>query len=196
MFISHERQKLINAIIFFTRNTERCHTLKLFKLLNFLDFETYRQTGRTVTGQRYVAWPEGPAPAALWREFHDPQNDLARAIAVNWIKDDITGTPIRRDIKAKAEFDSRFFTKRELRIMRLLAEIFKEADGGNMSRFSHEKGLPWEKVYASGKGKGREISYDLAVESTPVLPTMPGLSKDEIERRKEEFKEIEEATSR
>ena len=82
MFVSHQREKLLNAIIYFIANTKRCHTLKLFKLLYFLDFEHFRQTGQGVTGLRYVAWPKGPAPDELWRELDAPRPDLAKAVSV------------------------------------------------------------------------------------------------------------------
>ena len=50
MFVSRQREKLLNAIVFFVTRTKNCNTIKLFKLLNFLDFEHYRQTGESVTG--------------------------------------------------------------------------------------------------------------------------------------------------
>lgn len=59
MFVSHDREKLINAIVRFTRYTNHCHKLKLFMLLNFLDFEHYRQTGRPSIGLKYGAWGMG-----------------------------------------------------------------------------------------------------------------------------------------
>ena len=79
MFVTHKREKLINAIIYFVRNTKHCHKLKLFKLLSFLDFEHYRQTGRSVTGLHYDAWPKGPVPSHLDEELEKPGSDLATA---------------------------------------------------------------------------------------------------------------------
>src|SRR5450759_3821025 len=69
MFVSHDREKLINAIIYFVRGTNHCHTLKLFKLLNFADFEHFRQTGRTIFGIDYHALPMGPVPNDLYDEI-------------------------------------------------------------------------------------------------------------------------------
>jgi hypothetical protein len=43
MFVSRDREKLINAIIYFLRETKHCHTLKLFKLLYFADFEHFNR---------------------------------------------------------------------------------------------------------------------------------------------------------
>lgn len=50
MIVTREREKLLAAMVYFCHKTKHCHTLKLFKLLNLLDFEHYRQTGRSVRG--------------------------------------------------------------------------------------------------------------------------------------------------
>ena len=55
MIVTREREKLLNAMVFFCQKTKHCHTLKLFKLLNFLDFEHYRQAGRTVWFVVFIA---------------------------------------------------------------------------------------------------------------------------------------------
>ena len=50
------RNRLVNAIVFFADNTKFCGKIKLFKLLYLLDFEHFRQTGKSVTGGDYQAW--------------------------------------------------------------------------------------------------------------------------------------------
>lgn len=186
MFVSHRRDKLLNAIIYFAQNTKHCHTLKLFKLLNFLDFEHYRQTGRTVTGQRYVAWKQGPAPNALWHEMEKGgRPDFQKAIALVKHKDDVTEKVLRRELKPKAAFDTKFFTKRELAIMDRLAFFFSEIKAEDMSSFSHQQGLPWRKVFGEGEGEGKEISEELALESDPIIKDAPTIDKDELAYRKE-----------
>lgn len=59
MLITHDREKLINTIIYFAIHVKKCGKIKLFKLLYFLDFEHYKQTGRSVTGLDYYAWKMG-----------------------------------------------------------------------------------------------------------------------------------------
>src|ERR1700730_10448814 len=98
MIVSREREKLINAIIYFVRSTKHCHTLKLFKLLNFLDFEHYRQTGQTVTGLTYAAFPHGPVPPSLFDEIsRGGEKDLRDAIVIRPYRDQITNEVLRRD---------------------------------------------------------------------------------------------------
>lgn len=185
--VTHEREKLLNAVIYFVTNTKHCHTLKLFKLLFLLDFEHFRQTGRTVTGLEYKAWPNGPAPSELWQELSSPPEDLAAAVSIVPIHGDWSETLLRRDIKPKKKFDGKHFSKRELRTMALLAEIFDEAPAGDMSQFSHAKGSPWHQIFANGAGLGRSIPVELARHSPAVLPSLPSLSDEEYEYRKAVF---------
>ena len=191
MLASDQRERLLNAIVFFLTNTKHCHTLKLFKLLFFLDFEHYRQTGRTVTGLEYVAWPNGPAPSDLWGELQSPPADLRAVAAVVPIHDDVTSRLLRRDIKPKKAFDRRLFSKRELRIMALIAEVFAEAKADDMSEFSHLKGSPWHQVYNRGKGNGQAIPVELSRRTPPVLPTLPSLDDEEHEYRRSVFAGID-----
>lgn len=187
MFEEHDRNKLLNAINFFVRETKRCHTLKLFKLLNFLDFEHFRETGIGVTGLTYRAWPHGPAPNELWEELRNPGPDLRKTVSMVAVKDDLTDKLLRRDLKPSADFDPSFFSKRELRIMKLLAEVFLEADGNDMSAFSHSKNLPWHNVWRNGAGRGHEIPYLLARTSEPVLRQVETLLDAEYQYRKAAF---------
>ena len=82
MLISREREKLINAILYFASNTQHCGKVKLFKLLYLLDFAHFRETGRSVTGLDYRAWKMGPVPFILLQEWDDPEDDLAQAIDI------------------------------------------------------------------------------------------------------------------
>jgi uncharacterized phage-associated protein len=189
MIVSRDREKLIHAIIFFCRQTKHCHTLKLFKLLNLLDMEHFRQTGRTVTGLQYFAWPQGPVPAALWNEISKtPQADLRQAISITTRKDLMTSQVERRDIKPKIKFNKNLFTPRELGIMHRIELLFDTARGEDMSELSHMKGLPWEKVWANGAGERREIPDELALGVEPLMSSATTIDRDELAYRKELLK--------
>ena len=45
MLVTHEREKLIQAVNYFARNTRKFGKVKLYKLLYFLDFEHFKLTG-------------------------------------------------------------------------------------------------------------------------------------------------------
>ena len=184
MIVTREREKLLAAMVFFVQKTKHCHTLKLFKLLNLLDFEHYRQTGRTVTGLEYAAFDKGPVPAELWREIRDrPGADMQKAIIVVTNRDEVTSAVVRRDLRPRLPFNSGIFTKRELAIMDRIAEFFRDTKGDDMSEFSHMRGLPWRKVYARGAGRGKPIPVELALSSDSLDHERPTVEAEEIELR-------------
>ena len=82
MLISRNREKLINAIVYFASNTRHCGKVKLFKLLYLLDFTHFRETGRNVTGLDYQAWKMGPVPLDLMQEWDELESDMADAIEI------------------------------------------------------------------------------------------------------------------
>jgi uncharacterized phage-associated protein len=160
IFIVHTREKLLNAIIFFLKKTKKCGKLKLLKLIYFLDFIHFKQTGRSVTGLRYFAWPMGPVPPELYHELESPRDDLKQHITI------IPGSPGEfLKMLPRRKFDPKFFSKREIGIMEKLAEIFKEANADNMSEISHLPNEPWDKTKKS-KGLSAEIDYMLSLDNT------------------------------
>lgn len=186
MFVSREREKLINAIVYFLRATKHCHTLKLFKLLNFADFEHFRQKGRTITGLEYRALPKGPVPTALFEELkRGGDKDLRMAVGLFDIKDEITDDLLRRDLKPRAEFEGKWFTKRELQILERVAEFFRDLLAEDMSEFSRAKRGPWATVYNGGKGKGAVIPPDLSLGVEPLVHDVPTIDREELDYRRE-----------
>lgn len=184
MIVSRAREKLLNAILFFVQNTKHCHTLKLFKLLNALDFEHFRQTGRTVTDLSYKAWDKGPVPDDLWRELKKGgYADLQKVVSLNPVKDDLTDVLLRRDLKPRKQTDVRVFSKRELEIMKRIAEIFYEAKCDDMSDFSHDRRFPWRRVFGQGEGSGKIIEPELALDAPPLMDE-PTIDPEELEFRR------------
>jgi uncharacterized phage-associated protein len=192
MFVSRNREKLLNAIVYFLGATNHCHTLKLFKLLNFADFEHFRQTGRTIFNLDYRALPKGPVPTQLYDEIKQGGNDdLKGAISLFPVKDEITDALLRRDLKPRAKFNKQHFSKRELKIIELVAEFFRDLKAEDMSEFSHRKGEPWRAVFGSrGEGSGNVISPELSLNSEPLIKDVPTISQDELEDRKDLLRDI------
>lgn len=182
-----EREKLLNAMIFFTKNTRNCYKLKLFKLLYFFDFQIYRETGKTATGLQYFAWPKGPVPARLHDELDAPVTDMKAALTITRVGDtdpDLP-TPLLL-IKPRHEFDDGCFTPRELRAMQRLAEIYLEATATQMTEASHLPGQPWHQVYEVEKRHQAPIPYGLALDNKPG-----SISKEQAELIDEEQRELE-----
>ena len=191
MIVSRSREKLINAIIYFMGETNHCHTLKLFKLLNFSDFEHFRQTGRTIFGLEYRALPNGPVPTELFEEIkRGGDKDLKAAISLIEIKDEITGELKRRDLKTRAPFDKQWFTPRELKVLARIAEFFRDLKAVDMSEFSHKNKKPWASVYQNGKGQGHLIPPELVFDAEPLIHEVPSIEPEELKYRKELLRDI------
>ena len=157
MLIEHNRQKLINAIIYFVIHTKFCGKIKLFKLLYFLDFEHYSRTGRSVTGLDYFAWPKGPVPTKLFNELKNPCDDFNQAFEIS------VKSNFMLNIKPLAEFSADYFSKRELRLLEQLANEFKNSYATHMIEATHLENLPWHEIYEKRKLKQQQIPYELAL---------------------------------
>ncbi|MCB1643209.1 MAG: SocA family protein, partial [Xanthomonadales bacterium] len=160
MLKPRERDKLINAIVFFAGNTEGCGKIKLIKLLYLLDFEHFRQTGRSVTGLDYSAWKFGPVPTAFFAEWEQPQSDFSDAVE---IRSEKVIDFERLKVVPKVEFDKSHFSPRELRLMQGLVERFRKDLSMPMVNVTHHERGPWAKIWDSGRGVNQHIPYALAI---------------------------------
>lgn len=178
MIITHHREKLINAIIYFAGKTKYCGKTKLMKLLYFLDFTHFKQTGKSVTGLTYYAWQMGPVPKDLFEELSGKMKpDMKAAIQ------GLSGEGFQQ-IQPKAKFDNQYFSKKEMELLEGIAFIFKDAKADAMVEASHLKNEPWDRTL-TGKGEFKKIDYMLAVDSEVV-----SLSYDEASERNEERTEM------
>lgn len=160
MLVDYRRQKLVNTIVFFARNTNHCGKTKLIKLLYLFDVAHYRETGLSATGLEYRAWKMGPVPLALYQEWDALEADLAAAI-------DIVPVPVfdydREQVRAKAEFDPERFTKRELKILNELAARYRDEYSIPLVELTHREGGAWAKIWDSGRGDNDRIPYALSI---------------------------------
>lgn len=156
------RQRLINAVLFFAKNTKYCGKIKLFKLLYLLDFEHFRQTGKSVTGFDYQAWKFGPVPVDLMEEWEQFDPDLATVVHIE-------PEPIidytRQTVKANdgAQFDDSEFTPRQLRIMSELASKYRDTMSETMIDVTHAQNGAWHKIWQGGQGARQQIPYALGI---------------------------------
>lgn len=160
MLVRHEREKMINAIIYFANHTHHLGKIKLFKLLYLLDFEHFRQTGRSVTGLDYRAWKFGPVPIALEQEWEEPEADMAQAIR---IEPERVIDYVRETIAAQTGFDDSHFSNRELRIMADLAERYRDELSHRMIDVTHAENGAWARVWNDGSGFDQSIDYALSL---------------------------------
>lgn len=160
MLITHERDKLINAILYFASNTQNCGKTKLFKLLYLLDFKHFRATGRSVTNLMYYAWRMGPVPVTLDEDLDDPPADLCGAVRL--VSEQIINL-CRLTVVPQREFDASHFSKRELRLLTELADRYRSHTAQQMVDVTHAENGAWERVWADGAGRNALIPYEIAV---------------------------------
>lgn len=160
MIVSRQREKLINAVVFFAGRTHHCGKVKLFKLLYLTDFTHFRETGCSVTGMEYLAWKMGPVPLDLAQEWDQLEPDMAQAI-------DIVPEKVfdhtREKVQPKVAFDDSLFTKRELRIMDDIATLYRDEYTKPLIDFTHAQRGPWDKIWDNGRGNNSRIPYVLAI---------------------------------
>ena len=166
MLKSHDREKLINAAIYFAANTRYCGKIKLIKLLYLLDFEHYRQTGISVTGLEYRAMKMGPVPMELYQEWDALEADFAEAIDI--VPQKVVDY-VRESVVPKREFDDSHFSRREMRLMRDLAARFREDFSRPMIGVTHEERGPWAAIWDNGRGYLERIPFALAIRDEDPL---------------------------
>lgn len=189
IIINHDREKLINVIIYFAKNTKYCGITKLFKLIYFADFLHFKETGRSITGLSYSAWKYGPVPDNLYLEFKSKNlpEDLRKSIAIINIQHD---DPFRYDqsiikTKSKIQFSDFYLSKRETRIIEEVSTIFRDVTAKEISKISHMPASPWQ-ITIEQKGEYSTIDYLLAIDN-------PGsISKEEAKEIQQDRKQIKE----
>lgn len=164
MLNQHHREKVINAALFFIENTANCQKTKLLKLLYLLDFEHYRQVGRTVTGLKYQAWREGPVAPEVFEEIDDPAEDWQQHIEVIHNPTGYQGTSPTWELKSKKAFDESFFSKRELGLLQEVAERYNTHTAMALIELCHTAepwSLPWQKVWEEEENHWSDIDLEL-----------------------------------
>lgn len=161
MLVEHKNEKLINAIIYFVQNTKFCGKTKLFKLLYFLDFEHYSQTGRSVTGLDYFAWPMGPVPTELFNELDQPTEKTTTSLSI--AKKETPNGNEMLNIKPLMEFSPDYFSKRELKLLEQLCSEYHKSVANDMIEATHLENQPWHEIYEVKGLKQENIPYELSL---------------------------------
>lgn len=159
------RKKLLNAVLFFAKNTKHVNLTKLSKLLYFLDFMHFNQTGYPSIGLTYYAFPWGPVPRDFWLEIKDGNvpEDFRGKLALIPKMDDLAPNFKEIEVRAIKAPDLSIFTPRETKILDKLAFIFKEARAWEISEVSHLPQQPWD-ITIRESGENCLIDYLLGID--------------------------------
>ena len=158
------RKKLLNAVLFFASNTKRVNLGKLSKLLYFLDFIHFNQTGYPSIGLKYYAFEKGPVPRDFWLEIRDADvpEDFKGKIVLIRRTDDFEPNYKEVEIRALEKPDLSVFTQREIEVLDELAFVYKEATASDMSEVTHLPKQPWD-ITRKEKGKNQPIDYLVSI---------------------------------
>lgn len=183
LLINNDREKLLNLITFFVKNTKNCGKTKLFKLLACADFDHVKETGKSITGLEYYAWKNGPVPKELFLEMKNPSEEFKKFFITFELPLDDYKT---FKIIPKEDFNEGIFTKREMRIIKRLVEIYDPVPGNMMVKCTHTANGPWDIVYNKGRGEGKHIDYILTLDSSKE-----SISKEEYEEKQQELRMLQ-----
>jgi uncharacterized phage-associated protein len=154
-------KKMTNAIIFFAlkSNRKRIGRLKLMKLLWLADRIHLNKYGRLILRDQYSALPLGPVPSTT----------------MNKSKDRVEGCFDVEEpfIVATGDFDPRFFSKTDIKVMDGVWEEYGKMGGLDLKDFSHL--FPeWKRFEEELKDPQMPNSYPIVIEDLfdpPVVET-------------------------
>jgi uncharacterized phage-associated protein len=147
MLIQHFAERKLNAALYFKQHTRDCTPSKLSQLLYLLDFEQFRQTGRSVTNDLYIATAEGPVSRS--------QGGI-----------DVEAKP-QDAADPHPSFCSDHFTPRNMRILADLCERYGDSSAEDISTVTCAPDGPWNKTYLASAGEGAVIDYALILDGHP-----------------------------
>ena len=69
--VALNKEKYLNALLYFISEcgNEKLGIMKLNKLFYYLDFISYRDRKRSITGEKYLPFPKGPFASSLEKEI-------------------------------------------------------------------------------------------------------------------------------
>ncbi|MGM0530723.1 MAG: Panacea domain-containing protein [Bacteroidota bacterium] len=147
--MSIKEKKIIQAIIYFASKTSngQINRLKLMKLLWLADRYHLNKYGRLILPDNYYALPQGPVPS---KTMNYSKESIENAFEVNGYS-----------IKAKSEFDPRYFSKSDLDIMEEIWERYSQYDQFELKKLSHN--FPEWKRYE------KELNDSANLNSYPIV---------------------------
>ena len=152
------------------------------KLLYFLDFMHFKETGKSVTDLEYFAWEQGPVPKSFFEEISGtPKKDLKSLVS---IRDTGDFQQICPQKGKKPDLD--VFSPRELRLLEEISFIFRDVQAKDISEISHLPNEPWDTTKTT-KGMLELIDYTLAIDDKSAEKLPLAIAKQRYIERQEMF---------
>ncbi len=145
--------KMVEMVTYFAHELQPWKT-QLNKLLFYADFEAYRKTGYSMSGNRYRAIAYGPVPCKYQTLFEHMVDNGIVEIKYHEFAD---GEGEQFIPSPQKSFDAELFSEEELTILSRIAEKFKDTRTQDLIEISHN-----EKVWQKNKDKNQLINYKYA----------------------------------
>lgn len=151
-----ERERLLHAALFFAQHTERLSAKKLFELLYLLDVRHFEQTGRTVTGSRYLAFDHGPVADEVAAELYSPHADMAALLRVD---SGVVNQSERHNVRPAdgASVDSDVFSPRQMSLLREIAAKWRTSAYQDIDVSMLDHGA-WRNAIGAGRATPIDLS--------------------------------------
>src|SRR3990167_3349988 len=135
-------KKYKNAILFFANKIQNgtLGKLKLMKLLYFLDFDFFEKYGKSVTGDEYLRFENGPVPRMAEKILKSSKGKEISIINKK-IGQGYNDQQLIQPCDDK-DFDIKLFSKEELLMMEEVADKWEKFSGAEMKNASHGE-APW-----------------------------------------------------
>ena len=133
-------EKYRNVILFFANKIKNgtLGKLKIMKLLYFIDFDYYEKYGKSITGDEYLKFNNGPVPRMAEKILKDMKDN---DIKITRIKIG-SGYNDQQHIEPLNDFEIELFTKEELLMMSEIVDKWEKFSGAEMKSASHGE-APW-----------------------------------------------------
>src|SRR3989344_6618583 len=120
--LNHKKYK--NAVIFFAKKIRNgtLGKLKLMKLLYYLDFDFFEKYGRSITGDEYLRFENGPVPRMgekILKEMSGKEIKISKRKVAQGYND-------QQHIEALIDFDVNVFEKEELIMLEEIASKWEK----------------------------------------------------------------------
>lgn len=122
---------LKNILLYIIENCKEVFYTKMNKILFYVDFAAYRESGMTITGLSYKALDYGPVPEH-WDRIYSQFDEI---IQVPRIVGEREGT----ELQAKVKTDRAKLTNFEKEILNKVCARFATVSSAEISRISHEE---------------------------------------------------------
>lgn len=133
-------KKYRQAVLFFANKVRNgtLGKLKLMKLLYFLDFDFFEKYGRSVTGDQYLRFENGPVPhmaEKMLKKMDGRDIKISRRSVADGYREQQLVEPLK-------PFDVSVFSKEELLMLEEVADKWEKFSGAEMKNASHGE-APW-----------------------------------------------------